>query len=453
MKAYKSSALFYLGVIWLFAIIVISGCAREENSENTIQLKQTSYDNALPPNAVFDSFNPNRHIFPVVERDSITGLPDSLKEMKVWHNFIYRDQYFYYAYKNGMWSEKGFNSMNPPINPKKQTERWVDCIATIAFGKKANNEWVFILDKNNNEDLSDDEPISFDSDTLRFQGSEMIVERAKVDLDFEIYRDNEILKKTEPFVLSYNPKEGASSIGLSYDKYRRGNWAINDQNFDVALFSFGYEVNYSPAEFTYLLVDLNKDKEFDVLPGSNESYRTDQPFNISGLTWQVDSIKSDGTKLYYSTPDTSVLPELSLRKGTDAPDFSGKTLRGNSLDLSKYKGKYVLLDFWGTWCGPCLEEIPNLKKAYTKFSGVNFEIVGISVDRDPQHVLKFIQERNMEWPQIFEEYRSEEQPISNLYGVIGYPTQYLISPDGKIVAHGLELRGERLFETLQSNIN
>lgn len=453
MKQIKSGVLSNFGIICLLVILTTFGCTEGNRSPNTIQFEHVDYDQALPPNSALETFNPSRHIFPVIEQDSIIGLPDSLEEITVWHDFIYRDQYFYYAYKNGIWSEEGYNSMNPPIDSTKQTSQWVDCIATIAFGKDSNDQWVAIVDKNNNEDLNDDKPIAFKTDTLRFQGNEMVLKRARINLSFEIYRNGQILNKTEPFMLSYNPENGMSSIGLNHDKYHKGKWNLPNESHDVALFTFSYKANYKPAEFTYLLIDLNKDKKFDVMPGSNESYRTDKPFNIAGVTWQINSIKADGSELYLTQPDTSVLPELALRKGVEAPNFSASTVYNNPFELHQLKGKYVLLDFWGSWCGPCLEEIPNLKKAYQQFSDKNFEIVGISVDRNPEHVQEFIESRNMEWPQIFEEYGGNNQTISTLYDVTGFPTQYLINPDGKIISHGAELRGDQLIRTLDKELN
>ena len=390
----NKSRLFILWGIILTGFFIVTGCV-ESNGPNTIHLQQAKYDDALPPNAAIGTFNPDRHIFPVKERSSIKGIPDSLKELKVWHDFIYRDQYFYYAYKNGDWSEEGFNNMNPPIDASRQTKQWVDCISTIAFGKDNSGEWVIILDKDNDEDLSDEEPIKFSTDTLDYGTNQMVVKRAQVNLTFEIYRNNKIITRTEPFILSYNPTEGATSVGINYDKYRRGKWQVNQQTFDVALFSYGYEAIYNPGEFTYLLIDLNKDCQFDIMPGNNESYRTDRPFNIFGETFQVDSINASGTKIHITKPDTSVLPALALRKGASALNFNAETIAGDSLELSNLRGKYVLLDFWGTWCGPCLKEIPNLKEAYSIFSDKNFEIVGICVDQSIKQVRDFVKERNV----------------------------------------------------------
>lgn len=201
MELIKSGAILYFGGVCFFGVFITFGCTGGNKSPNTIQFEQVDYDESLPPNSALETFNPKRHIFPVVEHDSIIGLPDSLEEMTVWHDFIYRDQYFYYAFKNGNWSKEGYNRMNPPIDSTKQTSQWVDCIATIAFGKGSNGQWVAILDKNNNEDLNDDKPIVFKTDTLRFQGNEMVLKRARINLSFEIYRNGQILNQTLYFII------------------------------------------------------------------------------------------------------------------------------------------------------------------------------------------------------------------------------------------------------------
>lgn len=439
----------YRSPIILFCLVLgLVSCSENNKTQHKIDFKKVKLENALPPLTPLGTFNPKYNIFPVVEKDSVIGLPTSLNKLTVRHTFIYRDQYFYWAFKNGLWGKKGFNNMSPPIIPERQTEKWVDCIVTIAYGKNSNNKWVVYIDKNNNENLSDDKPINFKTDT----SGEEAIKKARININFEIYREGQIITLKEPFVLTYIPEKGIKSLGLKYDRYLRGKWAIKDQKFNVSLFGFGFTAQYRPTQFTYLLVDLNKDGKFDIMPGSIERYRTDQPFNILGITWKIDSIKADGTTLYLSKADTTVLPKISLRKGTVAPTFTAKTINGRTFELQDLNGKYVLLDFWGTWCGPCLEELPNLKKAHEIYAAKNLEIIGISVDASAAKVKKFVESHNIDWTQIFVEYGNTDGTVVDLYNITGLPTQYLIGPDGKIVAYGNSLRGKQLLKTLKSKL-
>jgi len=122
------------------------------------------------------------------------------------------------------------------------------------------------------------------------------------------------------------------------------------------------------------------------------------------------------------------------------PDLAGKTI-----DLAEYKGKVVLLDFWATWCGPCVAELPNVIAAYEKYHGKGFEIVGISLDEDRAALDKFLADKGTTWRQHFDG-KGWKNEVAVAYGVQSIPATYLIGPDGKIAAIGL--RGEQLHQRL-----
>jgi thiol-disulfide isomerase/thioredoxin len=118
--------------------------------------------------------------------------------------------------------------------------------------------------------------------------------------------------------------------------------------------------------------------------------------------------------------------------GTSFPDFNEKDIQGNPLSISKYKGKVVLVDFWATWCGPCVAELPLVQSAYKKYHDKGFEIVGISLDEDKDALESFVKKKKMPWPQYFEGKRFDGKlPVK--YGVDATPTTYLIDREGKII--------------------
>ena len=140
----------------------------------------------------------------------------------------------------------------------------------------------------------------------------------------------------------------------------------------------------------------------------------------------------------------------SLNIGQKAPDFTSQTINGNEITLSELKGQYVLLDFWATWCGPCLPEIPHLKNLWEKYGDTNFEIVGISLDSNKKELVDFVDEKNLGWPQILVT-KSWQGKIPEKYNVVGIPRTYLIDPDGKILAK--DLRGKGMIKEIEKHLS
>jgi peroxiredoxin len=137
--------------------------------------------------------------------------------------------------------------------------------------------------------------------------------------------------------------------------------------------------------------------------------------------------------------------QRKLAVGAKFPDFDEKDLAGKPLSIARFKGKVVLVDFWATWCGPCIGELPNVLKAYEKYHGKGFEIVGISLDSDRAKLDKFIAERKMTWPQYFDG-QGWQTKLAGVYGVNSIPATYLLDGEGKIIAKNL--RGEALEEAV-----
>ena len=145
-----------------------------------------------------------------------------------------------------------------------------------------------------------------------------------------------------------------------------------------------------------------------------------------------------------SESDWALLPAV----GTVPPPFVGTTLSGQPIDLESYRGHFVLLDFWATWCGPCIAEIPDMKRMYAKYHSQGFEIIGVACnDKDEEsRVRKLVDKEAIPWPQIYDA-ADGVQDLKEAYGLTFYPTMILISPEGRVVSH--EARAEELERLLK----
>ena len=133
-------------------------------------------------------------------------------------------------------------------------------------------------------------------------------------------------------------------------------------------------------------------------------------------------------------------PVLALI-GKTVPDFSAMDLDGNPISLEQYRGKVVLLDFWAVWCRPCIAEMPNVKAVYNSYKDEGFDIIGISLDADEDHLRGYLKENDIPWRQVFSG-EGWKSPVAQQYGIRAIPAPWLIDKDGTLITH--QARGEKL---------
>lgn len=135
--------------------------------------------------------------------------------------------------------------------------------------------------------------------------------------------------------------------------------------------------------------------------------------------------------------------------GNMAPDFTMNDTEGKPVSLSQYKGQFVLVDFWASWCGPCRGENPNVVAAYKKYKNKNFTVLGVSLDEDKDAWMKAIQKDGLTWKHI-SDLKGWQSAVVPVYGIEGIPYNVLLDPEGKILA--TELREKDLDAFLSKTL-
>jgi thiol-disulfide isomerase/thioredoxin len=139
----------------------------------------------------------------------------------------------------------------------------------------------------------------------------------------------------------------------------------------------------------------------------------------------------------------------SLKPGVAFPNFSETDFAGQPLSLAGLKGKVVLVDFWATWCRPCVADLPNVAAAYEKYHDKGLEVVGISLDESKEALTKFLAAKKCAWPQFFDG-KGWDNKLGQQYGIRSIPATYLLDKDGKIIAK--DLHGEELTQAIAKAI-
>ncbi|WP_370227506.1 TlpA family protein disulfide reductase [Mesoflavibacter sp.] len=413
----------------LLVLINLFACQEESKQCDLINLKLTEIQGYGPFEKRFGFLDWT----PLTEKGiwgnteiKTTGIPKNWTKSNVTQVWFDSHQFAYQNYKQGNLSDEFFNDLKASwkidLNKRKLSEKPINCFVHVAIGTNQNDELEYIIDTNYDNDFSDEEilkptPRAFELDYQKLiEKSKSVVAQISTNSGIKEKEIKILVLSTSDGDLIYNFPQIAETTyqenkilvsngfsNLTYDD--KSIIAIDDENTEIVGLN----------EFIKINNDLYKNLGVDI--NSNELRLLEMPKD---------------TILY------------SSRIGFNAKPFTVKKLDSNdSLKLDNFKDKLLYLEFWGTWCAPCINEIPNLKKAYDETDRNDVEFLGVAVFDTKEKLKSAIEKYEINWPQVLD---ADSDKFKESYNVSGYPTSFLIDKKGKIIAKNL--RGEKLLDTL-----
>ncbi|MCK8495422.1 TlpA family protein disulfide reductase [Spirosoma sp. RP8] len=310
----------------------------------------------------------------------------------------------------------------------------IKCYVYLVKGfDQSKSKWLVLVDTNNNLDFSDETP--FEAEEIKPGSIPDNVADARLVM-YQSYQKGKIITSRIPLVV----KRMGNDLFFNFPQYAKATFRHADERVALVITNGFAGLDYigstsiaqTPRWFWQKTVSQKDLTEIgDVITLGGRKYKN-KGVNTFTNTLQLEPLATN-------TIDYSLRTGRSFR-----PFIAREFTTGNSISLSSLKGKYVFVDFWGTWCSPCVSTLPTLKRLYQRLNKNRFEFIGIVSRDSPEHLRDFLKKHDVRWPQLLS---NGPDGLVDQYHVTAYPTSVLLNPNGKIVAADLSM------EKLEAKLN
>jgi len=320
----------------------------------------------------------------------------------------------------------------------------------LIIGDKNTGERICIIDTNNNLNFSDDYQYNYNDSFVQkdMKTLEQPLHFKYTYKNQEIERNLYLRPDFNRGSLKYvNPIEQKYFIIFRLSEYRLGSFSFKDKKYIVAAAMPTPRAVYD-SETVFSII--KPDEKFPLNTNALDFYKTGETIFSGNSRFKINGITPYGDSLYIEYMGKRNLKETGYEKGFYAPKITSHALNGAIFNLDDYGGKFVLIDFWGTWCGPCIALIPSLRKIHGQYK--NLVLVSVACqDKDTEVVKAAIKKYCMDWINLYDPFKPN-QSISNSFRINSYPTTLLIAPDGKIIFRGGSQDFNSLEQILKKNL-
>lgn len=392
-------------------------------------------------------FMPGRKIiFPNNDSIQYKGIPDELEEFVVRSMALQSDQYYWELYKKGKINKDQFLNIvsHYQIDTTKLSNIPLDYQVEIVIGTNQKGKRVIIIDSDNNEDFSNEKILEYEFPLSKEEQKEIDNTLPTIVTRYEFYENGNIIQKS--INLKPSPYKGALGLGynteneiekkydlfISIPEHKTGEIELDKTKYNVFVSNGFAGVTFSPQR-TAIFFSKSTAQTPSQLDG-DIPYQIGDIFNSNGSDYLIESISLWGDTLSLKYIGENV-QQTGITEGFFIPEFNAKKLDNSIFDLAQYPDKYVLIDFWGTWCNPCIKLIPELKQLNSDFKNKDFALVSVAFDKDVNKVIGYVEQEKMNWTHIFvDQNESNKNSLVEVFKVTSFPTTILVAPDGKIVA-------------------
>lgn len=314
----------------------------------------------------------------------------------------------------------------------------IKCYVYVIKGfDQKKGKWLVRIDTNNNLDFSDE--TSFEPQVIKPGSPADDITDAHL-VTYQTFQKGKIVTAQLPMVI----KRMGDDLFFNFPQYAQTTLSQSDEKIDLVISNGFLGLNFDdittiaerPRWFWQTKINTDQQTEIGSVITIEGKRYTNRGVNTYSNTLELE----------ISTPSSK---DYSLKLGDSFVPFVATDFRtGKSISLAAFKGKWVYIDFWGTWCKPCVATIPTLKRLYQGLDKNRIEFIGIAGNQDSEQLHRFIEKNELRWPQIIS---TVSNPLTAQYRVASYPTSILLDPTGKIVAKDLSMESleERLKELNQ----